>query len=131
MFRVSARRIRYKGDDAYRFCSRHHWYLSRMTYPLDDVEGRRARVEDQGYVQVWWPEHHRAGRRGGSRGWVFHHVIVAERILGRRLEPGEVVRHANGVKHDNRPENLFVKMTLAEVDRVRRIAGQEVSREVR
>jgi len=56
-----------------------------------------------GYVMRRVPEHPRAKRNGG---YVFEHVLVMEEMLGRFLVAGETVHHLNGVKDDNRPENL-------------------------
>jgi hypothetical protein len=37
---------------------------------------------------------------------VFEHIIVMEAERGRHLFPDETVHHRNGVRDDNRPENL-------------------------
>src|SRR5689334_18211752 len=55
-----------------------------------------------GYVMLRVPEHPRAGKGN----YVFEHIVVMEQILGRYLLPTESVHHRNGVRDDNRPENL-------------------------
>ena len=48
------------------------------------------------------PDHPRAQ----ASPYVFEYILVAEELLGRFLEPGESIHHRNGVRDDNRPENL-------------------------
>ena len=43
--------------------------------------------------------------RGPNKGRT-EHVVVMEKIIGRRLYANEQVHHINHVRHDNRPENL-------------------------
>lgn len=47
-----------------------------------------------------------SGRYGLKRDCVTEHVWKVERCLGRHLNPKEAVHHKNGVKDDNRLENL-------------------------
>lgn len=61
--------------------------------------GRNATAA--GYIKVYASDHPAA--HGGS---VFEHRLVMERIIGRYLEPDEVVHHLDGNRQNNAPENL-------------------------
>jgi hypothetical protein len=56
----------------------------------------------EGYVRLFVPSHPNAQKTGH----ILEHTYVMSAILGRPLWPDENVHHKNGVKHDNRPENL-------------------------
>lgn len=59
-------------------------------------------IDKSGYVLVRVPNHPHANHGG----YVREHRLVMEQVLGRYLDPEEVVHHRNSDRSDNRPENL-------------------------
>lgn len=67
--------------------------------PLGTVRAHR------GYLLERTAGHHRANRYG----WVYQHVLVAEQKYGITITRDFTVHHVNGVRSDNRPENLELR----------------------
>jgi hypothetical protein len=53
------------------------------------------------YMESYAPEHKRA-----VRNYVLEHILVWEREHGKSLPKGYIIHHLNGIKYDNRIENL-------------------------
>lgn len=65
---------------------------------------RGGRTKHQrGYVLLWVDSHPRLANKSG---YVFQHILTMEATLGRNLHMNERVHHRNGIRDDNRPENL-------------------------
>lgn len=94
-----------------RFCSRKCAapYLRRTVEVLEGPSHpswKGGRIKRKGYVWINLPGHHSLAGKGAHRRYVREHRVVMEGVLSRNLEPNEVVHHKNGIKDDNRPENL-------------------------
>ena len=70
--------------------------------------GKRWYDKKWGYAYVYAPEHPNAR----ANGCVKEHIKVMSEILGRPLLSGENVHHKNGIRDDNRPENLELWVTM-------------------
>ena len=89
----------------------------RKTPEMEFINRSRARIgakssswkggkkrNAKGYILVMTKGHPRADQFG----YVMEHIVVAENQIGRFIGCDEVVHHINGIKDDNKIENLQV-----------------------
>ena len=57
-----------------------------------------------GYILIYMPSHPKCT----NRGYISEHRLVMEQKIGRYLTKDDIVHHLNGVRDDNRPENLDI-----------------------
>jgi hypothetical protein len=78
----------------------------RRGLPLDTPcltpqNGKGWKMKD-GYRQLLLKDHPNTAKNG----YVMEHVVIMSNHLGRPLRKGETVHHRNGIRDDNRLENL-------------------------
>lgn len=66
----------------------------------ESLNWKGGRSKKNGYVRIWQPN------SAKSRTYVLEHILVMEKHLGRKLCGKETVHHKNGIRDDNRIENL-------------------------
>ena len=77
---------------------------------------RGGRILLGGYWRIWQPDHPFCN----SHGYVREHRFIMEEYLGRYLRREEEIHHINGIKTDNRIENLMLFPNGAEHKRYER-----------
>jgi hypothetical protein len=61
-------------------------------------------IATNGYIKKYKPNYHSVQ----SDGYVYEHILVAEKMIKRKLRSNESVHHINHIKTDNRKQNLLV-----------------------
>src|SRR5215510_4528100 len=72
---------------------------------LKRLDGSLRYADSRGYIHVKVPNHPHAT----SNEWAYEHVIVMTAMLGRELDPNEIVHHRDENKGNNDPRNLELK----------------------
>ena len=96
----------YDNKGRKRMYEEHHYSYLRENKLIGEktFNYKTGKWKYRGYVFVSCPEHPRAR----PDGYIQEHILVLENKLGRPLEKREHTHHINGIKDDNRPENLTV-----------------------
>lgn len=89
-------------------CSRRCYGLLRRGENHPAWRGGRVKTSD-GYVMTWVGRDDPMASMATAKNKVLEHRLVMARVLGRPLAKGETVHHINGVREDNRPENLELR----------------------
>ncbi len=91
-----------RTHEAKGFCSAHlqrHYDGKDLSQPWRGYAINK-RINPLGYSMICGPNISKPGQ------YVLEHRYIMENFLGRKLTKNETVHHKNGIRHDNRLENL-------------------------
>ena len=96
------------------FTDEHCKKISEGKIKRANIDAKGFSLKPSGYIEI---------TRGINKGRL-QHIVFIEQYLGRRLFAFECVHHINGIRSDNRIENLEV-MTRKEHNRLHAIKNNE------
>lgn len=84
-------------------CLKHNGYGMRKGVLNHNWKG--GRVKRQGYIYLL--DEKKKKKKGFSR-YIAEHTKIAQEKYNRKVKSDELVHHLNGIRDDNRPENLVI-----------------------
>jgi len=97
-------RLGHLPGEPVRFICGHHNKLKKYIGNKNPAWNGGKYISADGYALIRMTEHPRTM----SDGYVREHIVIAEKVLGKRLPPNACIHHVDGNKTNNNKDNLVV-----------------------
>jgi hypothetical protein len=103
---VACRKIGLLARKEAKYCSHPCYLKNRERFGENNSNWKGRRKNPEGYIMVYSPGHPNC--QPGIKGYILEHRLIMSKHIKRPLTDEEIVHHINGIKDDNRVENLVV-----------------------